>query len=232
MPTPLPVPATGTPISNSAAAKQAFYDISADLGTKAGLGGLSRCGWLLEVAERGYRKEIDKDDLAPGSDAYHEARRKANVRGRENTGSDKEPRVSEAGNVLFVAQLPSINGLTAVMNIDAVINKRRDLKGEIAVLLIDGCKAQKLSPQALLSDAQIVDALTPAPKEDKIEADVLAGIDKRLTSAGEKFGWSPHIRAAQTSVRARMAEAGGTTAQQLAAAKATIKANKGKKGKK
>ena len=231
-PVPIPVPAPAGPISaaaasNSQQALQAFLEASKDFGTKAGGGDVSRYGWLMCVGEASYRKEIEKKDIGPGYDAFHEGRKNASAAqpsmsrgGKTNNGKDRAARISEATTVWFVAQLPDIDGLKALGSINGVIKSNPQLKGETAALLVKGCRVQKKSPQAIVPKEDMLFALQPTEKDEKSEADMLEAVAKTIENVVNKTGeWTPHTRGAHNALMQRIAELGGTTRQQVAAAK-------------
>jgi len=222
-PIPIPPPSQG---SNSAALKQAFLDRSTELGASEAKAGLSRYEWLMHLGECAYRKEIDKADIGDGYDAYHLGRKNAKVRGKQNTGKDRPNRISEATHVWFVAQLPTLNGLKALANIDKVVEDNPELPGEIAVHLINACKMQEKFPSALLSPDAILNAMQKPPKKDKTYADELYAMAQKLEKLGETNEWTPHTRGAHSSLMAAVADEGGTSRQREAAIKAADKAAK------
>lgn len=247
-PTPIPAPtpsqvaqgAVPTPGNghNSEAAYKAFLDASEEFGAKAGGGDISRFGWLMRVAEDGYNKVISTDkiigtrQLGEGYDRYQGGRKKAHAMmpprsGKTNNGKDRGVRISEAGNVLFVSQLPGINGLKAVTNVADVIKANLELKGETAALLVKGCKAQKLSPQALLGKDAILHSLQPTVADERSRADKLEAVAKRIEAIVKESGeWTPHLRTSHASLMQEIKDEGGTTRQKIAAVKAQAKANK------
>lgn len=237
-----PVPITAMAASNSKAVIEAYYDKCREFGERAAKGDTSRVGWLLDSAERTYRKEIGKDEIGPGYDAFQKSLKTNdpfNRRNRkENTGKARAVRISECVTVCMVAGgLPGIDGLKAINAIMKVIKDNPQLDGETDTLLLRGCRAQKRSPTVLLKHDELLHAMQPKDeKPDRSEADHLFVVAKRIewiaTNKKSGFGWAPHTRSAYSSVNARIKELGGTTAEQkraAAEAKKKAKASASKK---
>lgn len=222
----------------TAAASQANLDAWLDacrqFGEAAGAGDTSKIGWFQDMVQRSYRREIDKTMAEKGFDAYVEARAKrATMLGKRaptGKGADRAVRISEAKCMIELGALESIReknmGGLGVFNLALkVIGNDTSVKGELEKLMLKVAREQRRRPQEPMDEAYIKQTLRPKDEPEKTEGDALYSIKKQIEKVGADFGYSPEVRAAGTSIGARLEKLNYKTAADRRAEEMARKAN-------
>lgn len=174
-------------IEMGAPSKAAFSRFVTTLGEREGMGSNSRPGLFVHFVDGARNGLLDVDDVADYYSKYARA-----VAAKQNIGyvpqSSEKQQVSKFAVAVKLGQLPQVNGVEVINTaIEVQKEQRAANEGKLPMSPLDGLvavgRAQLAFPDVMLTRDQINAVMTPAAKDDPLEADRL----DKIASAIEKM---------------------------------------------